>query len=159
MKILFVCTHNRCRSILAEAMANHLGDGMLFAASAGSAPAGEVHPMTIQALESRGIPVEGLHSKSWDNLDPFIPDVVITVCDNAAREECPLWLGQALKAHWGLKDPSSLDAGTEEKMQAFEDTMNIIAVRINGLVGLLKQQADKSQVQIYLNSWQSGNNV
>jgi len=157
MKILFVCTHNRCRSILAEAMANQLGDGMISATSAGSAPAGEVHPMTLQALKSRGVPVKGLHSKSWDNLDSLIPDVVITVCDNAAGEECPLWLGEALKAHWGLADPSSLEGSKEEKMQAFDDTMNSLATRINGLVGLLKQQADKNQVQIYLNSWHSKN--
>ena len=158
MKILFVCTHNRCRSILAEALANQLGDGVVTAASAGSAPAGEVHPVTIQALKSRGVPVAGLQSKSWDKLEDFVPDAVITVCDSAAREECPLWLGDALKVHWGLADPSRLDGSHEEIKQAFDDTMTILAARINGLVGLLKQQADKSQIQIYLNSWQSSRN-
>jgi arsenate reductase len=114
LKILFICTHNRCRSILAEAIARHVSNGALEVRSAGSHPEGVVFPGTLTYLERQGISTEGLVSQSWDDLEEFAPDIVITVCDNAAGETCPLWMGKAAKVHWGLPDPSKL---ADEAMQ------------------------------------------
>jgi arsenate reductase len=130
LKLLFICTHNRCRSILAEALANHLGKGALLATSAGSQPAGAVHPQTLQGLQRHGVPVEGLHSKSWDTLEHFAPDFVITVCDDAAQEACPLWFGKTPQVHWGLADPSALAADPEACRQAFDRTIAILTTRL-----------------------------
>lgn len=106
LKILFICTHNRCRSILAEAIARHVSEGALEVRSAGSQPAGQVFPGTLRYLESQGMSVDGLQSQSWDELESFAPDIVITVCDSAAGEACPLWMGDTARVHWGLPDPS-----------------------------------------------------
>jgi arsenate reductase len=123
LKILFICTHNRCRSILAEAISRHAstrcqlernGQATLDVRSAGSHPEGVVFPGTLTYLERQGISTEGLVSQSWDDLEEFAPDIVITVCDNAAGETCPLWMGKAAKVHWGLPDPSKL---ADEAMQ------------------------------------------
>ena len=106
LKILFICTHNRCRSILAEAIARHVSNGALDVRSAGSSPEGVVFPGTLKYLERQGISTEGLASQGWDEHESFAPDVVITVCDNAAGEACPAWMGKAARVHWGLPDPS-----------------------------------------------------
>ena len=116
MNVLFLCTGNSCRSILAEATFNHLAPKGWHAMSAGSKPAGEVHPRSLALLEREGIATEGLYSKSWDNL-PAAPDIVITVCGNAAAETCPAYLGPALRAHWGVDDPAKV-TGTEEEINA-----------------------------------------
>ena len=105
-RILFICTHNRCRSILAQAITNHINDKRIIAESAGAEPAGQIHPLTLKNLEQRNISTADLHSKSWDTLSAFTPEIVITVCDQAANESCPVWLGNAQKVHWGLPDPS-----------------------------------------------------
>lgn len=133
MKILFICTHNRCRSILAEAIANHFGEGLIEAASAGSEPADKVHPMTIKALQAKNIPVKGLHCKSWDEMEDFEADFVLTVCDNAAGESCPLWFGMSLRVHWGLEDPSLIEGSEEEILAAFNRTIEILTARIKTL--------------------------
>ena len=117
MKILYICTHNRCRSILSEAITNHRAAGALIARSAGSQPAGEVHPLSLKYLAEAGIPTRGLKSQSWDEFEDFAPDVVITLCDSAAGESCPLWFGKAIKLHWGLEDPSKL-SGDESAIAA-----------------------------------------
>ena len=117
MKILYICTHNRCRSILSEAITNHFASDHIQAKSAGSQPAGEVHPLSLRYLNEAGISTEGLQSQSWDEFEDFKPDVVITVCDSAAGEACPVWFGQSIKMHWGLADPSKLE-GTEEEIAA-----------------------------------------
>ena len=101
MKILYICTHNRCRSILSEAITNHLAKGKFQAFSAGSQPADHVHPLSIKYLKERGISIEGLKSKSWEEFEEEQPDIVITVCDNAANEVCPVWFGNTLKIHTG----------------------------------------------------------
>ncbi|MEK9713305.1 MAG: arsenate reductase ArsC [Thalassolituus sp.] len=106
LKLLFICTHNRCRSILAEAIARHVGAGVFDVRSAGSQPEGKVFPGTIKYLERQGISTDGLQSQSWDEHESFEPDVVITVCDSAAGEACPAWMGKAARVHWGLTDPS-----------------------------------------------------
>ena len=101
MKLLFICTHNRCRSILCEAIANQRAEGVLCAASAGSAPVEAVHPLTLRYLEERGYETAGLMSQSWHDLNAFEPDRVITVCDTAAGEACPLWIGAYKKCIGG----------------------------------------------------------
>ena len=114
MNVLFLCTGNSCRSILAEATFNHLAPKGWQAMSAGSKSTGKVHPRSLALLEREGITTEGLCSKSWDNL-PAIPDIVITVCGNAAGETCPAYLGPALRSHWGVDDPAEA-TGTEEEI-------------------------------------------
>lgn len=152
IKILFVCTHNRCRSILAEACANYHSEGMINAASGGSEPAGEIHPKTLEALARQQIPVEGLKSQSWDELEEFGADFVITVCDNAAQEKCPLWFGSALNVHWSLTDPSSGNIGTKESEDAFDNTIALIIRRIEVLTLLLKKDPGRTEVLDLLNS-------
>ena len=136
MKILFICTHNRCRSILAEAIANHLSGGCIEAYSAGSQPAGQVHPLSLRYLQERNIPVAGLQSQSWDDFDDLNPDVVITVCDSAARESCPVWFGDTVKVHWGLPDPSRHEGNEEDVANAFYGVMDTIESRFRYLLSL-----------------------
>ena len=126
MKILYICTHNRCRSILSEAITNHFASDHIQAKSAGSQPAGEVHPLSLRYLNEAGISTEGLQSQSWDDFEYFKPDVVITVCDSAAGEACPVWFGQSIKMHWGLADPSKLEGTEEEIAAAFRECIKEI---------------------------------
>jgi arsenate reductase len=134
LKLLFICTHNRCRSILAEAIANHFFHGQIEAQSAGSQPAGEVHPLTLRYLHEAGIPTTGLASKSWDELEAFAPDIVITVCDSAAGESCPVWFGKSRRLHWGLPDPSRATGSEEEIRAAFLAVMKTLEQRIRALL-------------------------
>ena len=134
MKILFICTHNRCRSILCEAITNNLAKGRITAYSAGSQPAGQVHPLSLKYLQQRGISTEGLQSQSWDDFEEIEPDVVITVCDNAANEICPVWFGDSIKVHWGLPDPSKLEGSDEVIQAAFFSVMTTIEQRIRKLL-------------------------
>lgn len=129
--VLFLCTGNSARSILAEALLNRLGEGRLQAFSAGSFPKGEVHPMALQLLGERGFRTDGLCSKSWDEFaDPNAPriDHVITVCDNAAGETCPVWPGNPARAHWGLADPAAVEGAGQRA--AFEEAYHLLEVRI-----------------------------
>jgi arsenate reductase (thioredoxin) len=136
MKILYICTHNRCRSILSEAITNHKSNGVIDAKSAGSQPVGEVHPLSVKYLQEAGIATEGLISQSWDEFEAFAPDVVVTVCDSAAGESCPVWFGNTLKVHWGLEDPSKLQGTEEELAQAFRNTIALIGERVDGLIAV-----------------------
>ncbi len=136
MKILYICTHNRCRSILSEAITNHLTDGKIQAYSAGSQPVGEVHPLSLKYLQARGINNSNLTSQSWDEFENEKPDIVITVCDSAAKEPCPVWFGECLVTHWGLPDPSKLTGSEFEIEQAFYAVMDTIALRIKQLMAL-----------------------
>jgi len=136
MKILFICTHNRCRSILSEAIVNHQDDPRLVAASAGSQPVGEVHPLSIKYLQEAGISTEGLQSQSWDDLEAFEPDVVVTVCDSAAGEACPAWFGKSIKLHWGLEDPSKVQGSDDQIKAAFLTCMNEIQYRVHKMLQL-----------------------
>ncbi|GGO67757.1 arsenate reductase ArsC [Bowmanella pacifica] len=142
MKILYICTHNRCRSILSEAITNHLADGLIEARSAGSQPAGQVHPLSLKYLAEAGIATDGLQSQSWDEFEDFVPDLVITVCDSAAGESCPLWFGKSLKLHWGLEDPSKLSGSDEQVSEAFRHCIALIKARVLALKDLAGQ--DKS---------------
>ena len=143
MKILYICTHNRCRSILCEAITNgsdsHIGSSKLEAKSAGSSPVGEVHPLSLKYLRERGYSTDGLKSQSWDEFEDYQADIVVTVCDSAAGEACPVYFGQSLKVHWGLEDPSKLEGSEEDKAAAFSNTIDII----EGRVAALAQIAEK----------------
>lgn len=145
MKILYVCTHNRCRSILCEALTNHLGGKFLRAASAGSQPAGKVHPLTIKHLAERQISCRGLRSKSWSELEGFQPEVVITVCDSAAGETCPLWMKDTLKLHWGLPDPSKVEGSEDDISQAFRSVITTIEGRIRTLLTIATGDYNRAQ--------------
>ena len=135
MNILFLCTGNSCRSILAEATFNALAPDNMHAMSAGSNPTGEVHPRSIALLKEEGISTDGYYSKSWDNL-PSVPDIVITVCGNAAGETCPAYLGSAIRAHWGVDDPAKA-RGTEEEINAsFRNAYTILRRRIEAFLAL-----------------------
>lgn len=136
MNILFICTHNRCRSILAEAITNHLGAGRLRAFSAGSTPAGAVHPLTLMYLAAAGIPIQGLASKSWDIFAGSNPDLVITLCDSAAAEGCPAWMGSCPRLHWGLADPSKMQGNDAATEQAFKNCIALIGARTRALLEL-----------------------
>ena len=144
MKILYICTHNRCRSILSEAVTNHLSEGRIQAKSAGSQPVGQVHQLSLKYLEEAGIATDGLQSQSWDAFEDFAPDVVITVCDSAAGETCPVWFGKALRVHWGLADPSKLQGSEEQVAEAFRTTISEITQRVQQLLRVSLDNLDKT---------------
>lgn len=150
MKILFLCTANSCRSILCEALFNHLAPTGMRAYSAGSQPRGSVHPLTLAALARAGVPIEGLASKSSDAHAGLHPDLVITVCDKAAGEACPLFFGAAIKAHWGLADPSEVAGSDTEIAAAFDATMARIKTRITAFLALPFDRLDARQLQAEL---------
>lgn len=143
MKILYICTHNRCRSILSEAITNQFATSKIIAKSAGSQPVGEVHPLSIKYLQEAGISTETLCSQSWDEFEQFAPDLVVTVCDSAAGETCPVWFGKSLKVHWGLADPSKLQGSETEIADAFRATIEQIKQRVGQLVDLEVDIQDK----------------
>ena len=151
LNVLFLCTHNSARSILAEALLNHMGQGHFMAYSAGSSPrAQQPHPLALETLRSAGIATEGLHSKSWDLFAaPEAPlmDLVITVCDNAAGEVCPYWQGQPATAHWGYADPSAGDGSDDIKRAAFTQTLYQIRRRLELLVNLPLASLGKLSMQ------------
>jgi len=137
--ILFLCTGNSARSILAESLLNTLGRGKFRAFSAGSFPKGRVHPMAMDLLERMNLPTEGLRSKSWDEFAaPGAPplDFIVTVCDNAAGEVCPIWPGKPMTAHWGIADPAAAEGTEAEKAFAFRTALKEMEGRIRRLVDL-----------------------
>lgn len=150
--VLFLCTHNSARSILAEAILNHIGKGRFKAFSAGSSPRENQrpNPLGLQVLQHAGISTEGLRSKSWDEFarpDAQHMDLVITVCDNAAGEVCPYWPGQPANAHWGYPDPSEGDGSEEQKLEAFRQTMLALHRRLTLLVSLPPEKLERSLLQ------------
>jgi len=152
INVLFLCTHNSARSILAEALLNHLGKGKFRGYSAGSSPREnqKPNPLGLQVLRDAGISVEGLRSKSWDEFAlPNAPhmDLVITVCDNAAGEVCPFWPGQPATAHWGYADPSAGEGSDAEKLAAFRQTLLLIRRRIELLVSMPAASLSKLSIQ------------
>ena len=141
INVLFLCTHNSARSILAEALLNHIGRGRFKAYSAGSSPRAQQqpNPLAIETLANAGVPTEGLRSKSWDEFAvagaPHM-DLVITVCDNAAGEVCPFWPGQPATAHWSYADPSEGDGDEAHQREAFRQTLHAVRRRLDLLVNL-----------------------
>lgn len=134
--VLFLCTGNSCRSILAEAYLNHIANGRFRAYSAGSNPTGEVNPKSIETLKRHGVSTDGLRSKSWDELKDTQFDLVVTVCDNAAGETCPYFPGAPLKLHWGVTDPAHFVGTPEETNAEFDRVFNLLKAPINLLSAL-----------------------
>jgi len=152
LNVLFLCTHNSARSILAEALLNSMAGGRFVAYSAGSSPRDnqKPNPLGLQVLEKAGISIEGLRSKSWDEFaKPDAPqmDLIITVCDNAAGEVCPIWPGHPATAHWGYADPSESDAPDSEKLEAFRKTVHLIKRRLELLINLPSDKLEKALLQ------------
>lgn len=144
--VLFLCTGNSARSIMAEAILNHRGRGRFTAYSAGSHPAGRVHPQALRQLELSHLPTENLRSKSWEEFSaataPRI-NFVITVCDNAAKEACPIWPGQPMTAHWGIPDPAAVDGSIAQVERAFREAFVTLDRRIGLFVSLPLPSLDR----------------
>lgn len=152
LNVLFLCTHNSARSILAEALLNDMGQDRFKAYSAGSSPREnqQPNPLGLQVLQKAGVSIEGLRSKSWDEFaSPDAPkmDLIITVCDNAAGEVCPIWPGHPATAHWGYADPSEGEGSDAEKLEAFRKTMHTMKRRLELLIGLPKDKLEKEVLQ------------
>lgn len=155
--VLFLCTGNSARSILAEALLNRDGEGRFRAYSAGSFPKGDVHPMALKLIAQMGLPTDGYRSKSWDEFagsDAPQFDFIITVCDNAAGEVCPVWPGHPLTAHWGIEDPAAVEGPGQE--QAFLTAMRYLASRINLLLALPIESLDTLSLKRQLNAIGAG---
>ena len=148
--VLFLCTGNSARSIMAEAIMNRKGQGNFTAYSAGSHPSGTVRPEALKQLESARLPTDGLRSKSWDEFSkPGAPklDFVFTVCDNAAKEVCPLWPGQPMTAHWGVPDPAAVHGTAEEIARAFRDAFFMLDRRISLFLALPLTSLDRLAIK------------
>lgn len=151
--VLFLCTANSARSIMAEVMMNHIGRGKFRAFSAGSYPGGKVNPLAIETLANAGFSTSDLRSKSWDEFaTPGAPqmDFILTVCDNAAGEVCPIWPGKPTTAHWGVADPASIEGSDEKKRAAFRDAATILRRRIELLASLPLEKLDRLSTQAKL---------
>jgi arsenate reductase len=149
--VLVLCTGNSARSIMAEALINTMGHGRFRAYSAGSQPGGVVNPFAIEQVTATGYPLGNLRSKSWDEFstaDAPHMDFVITVCDNAAGEVCPLWLGHPLKAHWGFEDPAAFNGSDEERRHVFNKVFKQIMNRVQLFVNLPFQVLDQSTTKL-----------
>ena len=148
--ILVLCTGNSARSILGEALFNTMGAGRFKAYSAGSHPAGRVNPFAIELVAGLGYPVDGLRSKSWDEFaQPDSPemDFIVTVCDKAAGEMCPLWPGQPVTAHWGFPDPAAVEGTDEVKREAFKQTLRQIRNRVQLFLSLPLETLDRMAIE------------
>ena len=151
--VLVLCTGNSARSILCEALINHHGKGKFHAYSAGSFPTGKVNPYALRLLSEMNIPVDNPRSKSWDEFaQPGAPqlDFIITVCDNAAGEVCPIWPGHPMTAHWGVPDPAHVEGGDEDKMRAFRDAFMTLDARVRLFVALPLASLDRLQLHQHL---------
>jgi arsenate reductase len=151
--VLFLCTGNSARSIMAEAILNNLGRGRFKAFSAGSFPKGSVHPLALKVLASSKVPTEGLSSKSWEVFavaDAPVMDFVFTVCDNAANEVCPVWPGQPMTAHWGIEDPAAVEGADLEKESAFVMAERFLRNRISAFVSLPMRSLEELSLQAKL---------
>lgn len=148
--VLFLCTGNSARSILAEALINHWGRGKFVGFSAGSSPKGKVHPIALELLQHMKMPTEGMRSKSWDEFaKPVAPklDFVFTVCDNAAGEACPVWPGQPMTAHWGVEDPAAVEGRETDQWLAFRKTFRELESRIKIFTSLPIRSLDRVKLQ------------
>ena len=148
--VLFLCTGNSARSIMAESILRQVGGARYHAYSAGSRPAGRVNPFALELLEKNRMPVEGLRSKNWDEFaQPGAPrlDFVFTVCDNAAGEVCPVWPGQPMTAHWGIPDPAAVEGSDDAKRKAFAETSRTLLNRIRVFTSLPLDKLDRLSLQ------------
>jgi arsenate reductase len=148
--VLFLCTGNSARSIMAEALVSTMGNGRFKGFSAGSKPGGKVNPFAIEQVKKTGYPIDKLRSKSWDEFAaPGAPhmDFIITVCDNAAGEVCPYWPGHPTTAHWGFEDPAAVEGSDDDKRAAFEKIFKQIVARMNSFVNLPISTLDRHAIQ------------
>lgn len=155
LNVLFICTGNSARSILAEGILNALGGHRFRAYSAGSHPKGEVHPMALEVLERLGMAQGDFRSKRWDEFaaaDAPVMNFVFTVCDNAAGEVCPVWPGQPMTAHWGVYDPAGVEGSPDRQRQAFNDVAQILKRRIELMLALPPQSLQSLSIQSQLNT-------
>jgi arsenate reductase len=152
--VLFVCTGNSARSIIGESLLNHVGRGRFKAYSAGSHPKGAVHPLALAALRELGMPTEGLRSKSWNEFagpDAPVMDFVLTVCDKAAGEACPVWPGRPLTAEWGIPDPAAFDGTEDQKAKHFMDAAVTLKRRIDLMLCLPPDKLERLSARHHLN--------
>jgi len=159
--VLFLCTGNSARSIMAEALLNRLGKDQFRAFSAGSHPKGHVNPLALQLLQERGISTNGLRSKGWDEFAAAgapVMDLIVTVCDNAAGEVCPVWPGQPISVHWGIQDPAAVDGTEAERTCAFERTARELETRVRLLTALRLDQSDLHDLKQRLDGIGRGDN-
>jgi protein-tyrosine-phosphatase len=150
LNVLFLCTGNTARSIMAEVMLNSMGQGRFKAYSAGSHPKGAVNPLAVELLQKNRLPTEGLRSKSWEEFSQSgapVMDFVITVCDQAAGEVCPIWPGQPMNAHWGIEDPAAAQGSNEEKRKAFFTAYNRLRNRLSIFTSLPMSKLDRLSLQ------------
>jgi protein-tyrosine-phosphatase len=148
--VLFLCTGNSARSILGEAIVNRMGSGRFRAFSAGSQPKGAVHPQALELLQSKGLSTEGLRSKSWSEFAAAgAPEMqlIVTVCDQAAGEVCPIWPGHPVVAHWGLPDPAAAIGTLAERREAFQDAFEVLERRIHMLVSMPVEELDPATLK------------
>jgi arsenate reductase (thioredoxin) len=148
--VLFLCTGNSARSIMAEALLNYWGKGRFHAFSAGSQPKGQVHPLTLEALDRSHLPVADARSKSWNEFsraDAPKLDFVFTVCGNAAKEQCPYWPGQPMTAHWGVDDPAAVEGTPDEQRRAFQRALRELDARIKLFISLPFDSLDDMALQ------------
>lgn len=153
--VLFLCTGNSARSVIAEVLLNHWGRGRFHAYSAGSHPTGKVNPRALEVLARSHLPVAGLRSKSWDEFaqrDALPLDFVFTVCDRAAQELCPLWPGQPMTAHWGIQDPAAVEGSDEDKDRAFKHAFRELEARIKIFASLRLEALDPLALQRQLDA-------
>lgn len=148
MKILLICTHNACRSIIGEAVTNKIASPRIEARSAGSNPRGVVHPLTLKHLTRHGYDNSGFKSQSWDDFTDWQPDVVITLCDQAAGETCPVYFSNAIKIHWGLPDPSK---GEDNQNENFDHVIITLETRIKKLLNQQFESMDQNQLKLLFN--------
>lgn len=148
--VLFLCTGNTARSVLAEGILRKEGAGRFYAYSAGSQPKGVVNPFALQTLAAHGYPAEGYRSKSWDEFSaegsPKM-DFIFTVCDSAAGEACPVWPGHPMTAHWGIEDPAAIEGSDVEKLRAFEEAFRLMRNRISAFIALPTASLDRMAVK------------
>ena len=151
LNVVVICTGNSCRSVLGEALFNHLGQGRIKAFSAGSHPIGQINTDALATLKRHGLPTEGYKSQSWEDFKDKTMDIVITVCDNAAGETCPVYLSKVVRAHWGITDPGHVQGTDADKIAAFEETYRILEQRINKMLALPLETMSTKELTSKLN--------
>lgn len=151
LTVFVICTGNSCRSVMGEAIFNHLGQGRIQAFSAGSHPIGRINEGALATLKRHGLPTEGYRSQSWEDFADQAMDIVITVCDNAHGETCPAYLTQAIRAHWGVSDPGHVEGTEEEKIAAFEQTFATLRLRVEKMLALPLETMSAEELTVKLN--------
>ena len=152
LNVFVICTGNSCRSVMGEALFNHLGQGRIKAFSAGSHPIGRINEGALATLKRRGLPTEGYKSQSWEEFEEQPMDIVITVCDNAAGETCPVYLTGAVRAHWGVSDPGHVKGTDEEIIAAFDKTYQTLELRVKNMLTLPLEKMAQDELSAKLNA-------